>query len=73
MKKNEAVAAGPYDSCSTIVRNTAVRKLFIGNIFPISLIQPYIVGATKHEPYVENCAHLVQSYDSLCLDNDANE
>lgn len=70
IKKNDAVAVGPYDTCSTSVFINAVRTFVTGQMCDVNFTQPYSVGATYSEPYNENCKHFCQSYVSVCLFND---
>lgn len=65
MKKNDAVAIGPYESCSMTVFIIAVRMFDTGHIFDVSLIQPNRLGATYRLPYNANFKHLFQLYVSL--------
>lgn len=69
-KKNDAVAAGPYDNCSSTVFITAVRTFDTGHILDVNFTQPYKVGATYNDPYNENCMHFVQSYVSVVMMNE---
>lgn len=65
IKKNDAVAVGPYDTCSISVFISAVRTFVTGHMCDVNFTQPYSVGATYNEPYNENCKHFCQSYVSV--------
>lgn len=67
IKKNDAVAVGPYDTCSMSVFIIAVRTFATGHMCDVNFTQPYSVGATYSEPYNENCKHFCQSYVSALM------
>lgn len=63
-RKNDAVATGPYEICSSSVFKIAVRTFDTGIIFDVNFTHPYSVGATYNDPYSENRTHFSQSYVS---------
>lgn len=65
IKKNDAVAIGPYESCSMTVFKIAVRMFDTGHNLDVSFIQPNRLGATYRLPYNANCKHLFQLYVSV--------